>query len=167
MDRLGKTIPIKEVVGWMIQVCDVLNYLHMRNPQIIFRDLKPSNIMITPENQVKLIDFGIARIFKPGKSKDTAQYGTMGFAAPEQFGTGQTDPRSDIYSLGVTLFYLITGHDPAQSPFNLPRARIITPSVPDALDQVIIKATRSSPLERYQSASELQTELRRVHNSID
>ena len=100
-----------EVIPWALQLCDVLDYLHTHTPPIIFRDLKPGNIMITPTGQVKLIDFGIVRFFKPGKTKDTQALGTPGYCAPEAT-SGQTDARSDIYSLCVTLHQMLTGYDP-------------------------------------------------------
>jgi serine/threonine-protein kinase len=97
-------VPEPTALNWIEQICNVLEYLHACQPPIIFRDLKPANIMLTRDDKIKLIDFGIARFFQAGKTKDTAAYGTMGYAAPEQFGTGQTDARSDIYSLGVVLY---------------------------------------------------------------
>ncbi|GIL15492.1 MAG: hypothetical protein BroJett039_06650 [Chloroflexota bacterium] len=147
------------VMEWMEQLCDVLDYLHTRQPPIIFRDLKPANIMLTPENKIKLIDFGIARLFRPGKSKDTAQYGTIGFASPEQFGTGQTDARSDIYSLGVLLHHLLTRYDPSLSPFNLPPARNINPNVSLHIADIIMHATKAAPIERFQVTKELRQAL--------
>lgn len=143
------------VLEWMSQLCDVLDYLHTRQPPIIFRDLKPANIMLTPENKIKLIDFGIARLFRLGKSKDTAQYGTIGFASPEQFGTGQTDARSDIYSLGVLLHHLLTRYDPSLTPFHLPPARNINPNISDAVGGIIEQATKAAPQERFQATREL------------
>jgi serine/threonine-protein kinase len=107
----------QEVREWAGQLCDVLSYLHSLTPPIIFRDLKPANIMLTPHGELKLIDFGIARLFRPGKVKDTQVIGTPGYAPPEQHGHGQTDARSDVYSLGVVLHHLVTLHDPAATPF--------------------------------------------------
>ena len=94
---------------YALQLCAVLDYLHHQN--IIFRDLKPSNIMVEQSGMVRLIDFGIARLFKPGKASDTAAIGTLGYAPPEQYGSIQTDLRSDVYSLGATLRTLLTGFD--------------------------------------------------------
>src|SRR5579884_321613 len=111
----GKTdniLPIIEVIDIGIQLTRVLGYLHTRPTPIIFRDLKPLNIMITSDKHVYLIDFGVARLFKRGKAKDTLAFGSVGYAAPEQFGKAQTTPRSDIYSLGVILHQLLTGKDP-------------------------------------------------------
>lgn len=90
------------------QLLNVLEYLHQHNPPIVFRDMKPSNVMITAQGEIRLIDFGIARTFKPEESQDTVKLGTVGFAAPEQYGSGQTDHRSDLYGLGALLLYLST-----------------------------------------------------------
>lgn len=100
-----------------LQLCDVLDYLHTRQPPIIFRDLKPANIILTPEGNLFLIDFGIARHFKPGQAKDTSAFGSPGYAAPEQYGKAQTTPRADIYSLGAILHQMLSGSDPSLSPF--------------------------------------------------
>ncbi|MGE5458871.1 MAG: protein kinase domain-containing protein [Methanobacterium sp.] len=116
VERRGK-IPEAEVVDWARQIGEILSYLHEQNPPIIFRDLKPSNIMLTSHGQIKLIDFGIARHFQPGNSADTSAYGSHGFAPPEQYGTNQTDARSDIYALGANMHYLLTGINPINNPF--------------------------------------------------
>jgi serine/threonine protein kinase len=115
--KAGGKLPVEEVLDIGIQVCTVLGYLHSHQPPIIFRDLKPANVMRTLNGQLYLIDFGIARHFKPGQARDTAAYGSMGYAAPEQYGKAQTTPQSDIYSLGATLHHLLAGSDPSQSPF--------------------------------------------------
>lgn len=114
--REGLPLPLPRVLDWARQICEVLDYLHNRPTPIIFRDLKPANVMLTPEGRVKLVDFGIARVFKPGKERDTQAFGTLGYSAPEQYGQSQTDPRSDIYSLGVLLHQLLTGYDPTSTP---------------------------------------------------
>ncbi len=113
----GKRLPVQEVLQLGIQLTNVLAYLHNRQPSIIFRDLKPSNIMLTPDGRLYLIDFGIARLFKPGQMKDTVPFGSSGYAAPEQYGKAQTTPQADIYSLGATLHQLLSGIDPSQNPF--------------------------------------------------
>src|SRR5947209_4158838 len=110
-------LPREEVITIGIQLCTVLDYLHTRQPPIIFRDLKPSNVMRTPAGHLYLIDFGIARHFKPGQPRDTKALGSPGYAAPEQYGSAQTTPQADIYSLGAMLHQLLTGNDPAQTPF--------------------------------------------------
>lgn len=109
--------PLGEVLDLSLILCQVLHYLHSHTPAIIFRDLKPGNIMLTRTGHVYLIDFGIARQFRPGQRKDTIPFGSPGYAAPEQYGKAQTTPRSDIYSLGAIIHQMITGHDPSQSPF--------------------------------------------------
>ncbi len=148
-------LPEATVLAWAEQLCNVLDYLHGLHPPVIFRDLKPSNIKLMPDGNLKLIDFGIARFFKPGKTKDTAKYGNIGYAAPEQFGTDQTDARSDIYSFGVTLHRLLTKYDPAQTPFNLPTVRSINPYVSAQTEAVIARATQTAPINRLQSVKEM------------
>ena len=113
----GKVLPVPDVLDIGIQLAKVLAYLHTRPTPIIFRDLKPSNVMLTPEGHVYLIDFGIARFFKPGQAKDTAAYGSAGYSSPEQYGRAQTTPQSDIYSLGATLHEMLSGNDPSNTPF--------------------------------------------------
>ena len=148
-----------EVATWAIQICDVLAYLHSRQPAVIFRDLKPTNIMLDVEGRIKLIDFGIARLFQPGKGKDTQIMGTPGYAAPEQYGTGQTDARSDIYALGVTLHQLLTRYDPSLSPFNLPPARNINLRLSPVVEAVIVKATQTDVTARFQTVEEVKQAL--------
>ena len=133
----GGKIPLEEVLKIGTELCSVLHYLHTYQPPIIFRDLKPSNIMRDKNGHIYLIDFGIARHFKPGQEKDTASYATVGYAAPEQYGRAQTTPRSDIYSLGATLYYLISGYAPSQSPFRLPPLQSLAPTLPLRLTGLI------------------------------
>jgi serine/threonine-protein kinase len=133
--------------------------LHAQQPPIIFRDLKPTNVMITPEGTIKLVDFGIARLFKPGKERDTQAFGTPGYSAPEQYGRGQTDARSDIYSLGVLMHHLLTGHDPSTTPFRLPPVNQLNPSVPPYIAAAIARATDNEPSRRFASVIELQQAL--------
>lgn len=111
-----RTLTLDEVLDIGLQLCSVLHYLHTRQPPIIFRDLKPANLMRTPRGQLYLIDFGTARVFKPGQAKDTTPLGSLGYAAPEQYGRAQTTPRSDMYSLGALLHHLLSGHDPSETP---------------------------------------------------
>ncbi len=138
-DYLGHTqsgkLPLAEAIQIGIQLCTVLSYLHNQQPPIIFRDLKPDNIMLTPtaDGHIYLIDFGIARHFKPQQAKDTAYIGSPGYAPAEQYGKAQTTPRSDIYSLGATLHQLISGHDPASSPFRFPPLQSLVPTIPTKL----------------------------------
>ena len=134
----GKLV-LDEVLQIGIQLCTVLSYLHNQLPAIIFRDLKLANIMRTSNGQIYLIDFGIARHFKLGQAKDTVSYVTMGYAPPEQYGKAQTTPQSDIYSLGVVLYQLLSGHDPSTTPFQFPPLQSLVPSVPLELATLIAR----------------------------
>lgn len=156
VQRGGLPRPLPEALELAGQICDVLAYLHRQQPPVIFRDLKPANVMLTPEGQLKLVDFGIARIFKQGQAKDTQAYGTMGYSAPEQYGRGQTDARSDIYSLGVLLHQLLTGHDPATTPFRLPPADQLNPAVPSEVGAALARATDNDPERRFASVDEFR-----------
>ena len=154
--------PQDDVIDWGKQLCSALGYLHQQNPPIIYRDMKPGNVMLQDDGQVKIIDFGIAREFKPDQNLDTTQLGTRGYASPEAVEkASQTDARSDVYSLGVTLFHLVTGHSPLEyvKQPNLPPIREVNPSLSPALEAIIIKATRWDPNMRQQSMAELELEL--------
>lgn len=153
MRRMAGPLPQAEALNYARQLCSVLTYLHTQHPPVVFRDLKPGNVMVTPEGQLKLIDFGIARLFSPGKIADTAQFGTPGYAPPEQYG-GQTEPRSDIFSLGVLLHQMLTGHNPASSPFALPPARSLNPTISPALEALIARATAYEIDQRVGTAKE-------------
>jgi len=145
----------EEVKNWAIQLCNVLDYLHNQSPPIIFRDLKPENILLNRKGTLKLIDFGIARLFNPERPADTLSFTTAGYSPPEQFGR-QTDARSDIYSLGVTLHHLLTGFDPLQAIFNLPPANSINPLVSEEMSRIITRATQMRLDARWQTARELR-----------
>ncbi|MGC9038527.1 MAG: serine/threonine-protein kinase [Roseiflexus sp.] len=147
--REGLPFPLPRVLDWARQLCEVLDYLHNRPTPIIFRDLKPANIMLTPEGRIKLVDFGIARVFKPGKERDTQAFGTLGYSAPEQYGQSQTDPRADIYSLGVLLHQLLTGYDPTSTPFRLPPASRVNPAIPQHISEAIARAVDPDPAMRF------------------
>lgn len=147
--------PQEHVIEWAKQLCDVLGYLHSREPAIIYRDMKPANVMLN-DGKVTLIDFGTAREFKEKNLADTTCLGTIGYAAPEQFGgMGQTDARTDIYCLGATLYHLVTGHNPSEPPYEMKPIRQINPSLSTGLEKIIQKCTQKDPNERYQSAAEL------------
>ena len=148
--------PQEQVIAWAKQLCDVLDYLHTRTPAIIYRDMKPANIMLKPEGTVTLIDFGTAREFKERNLADTTCLGTVGYAAPEQFGgMGQTDARTDIYCLGATLYHLVTGMNPCEPPYEIKPIREINPTLSGGLEKIIQKCTQRDPNDRYQSAAEL------------
>lgn len=158
----GGAQPKEEVIKWGIQLCDVLGYLHSRQPSIIYRDMKPANVMLKPDGNITLIDFGTAREFKNRNMvEDTTCLGTRGYAAPEQFGgRGQTDPRTDIYCLGATLYHLITGHSPAEPPYEIKPLRYWNPAFTDSgLEMIINKCCQQDPGQRYQSCAELRYDL--------
>lgn len=159
--------PQENVIEWAKQLCDVLGYLHSRQPPIIYRDMKPANIMLKPDGNVTLIDFGTAREFKEKNLADTTCLGTVGYAAPEQFGgMGQTDARTDIYCLGATLYHLVTGMNPCEPPYEIKPIREINPTLSSGLERIIQKCTQRDPKDRYQSAAEMMYALEH-YNEID
>lgn len=148
--------PQERVVEWAKQICDVLGYLHSRKPPIIYRDLKPSNVMLKPDGKIMIIDFGTAREFKEQSIEDTKCLGTQGYAAPEQYGGhGQTDARTDIYNLGATMYHLLTGHNPSLPPYEMYPIRQWNPSLSSGLEAIVTKCTQRNPNDRYQSCAEL------------
>lgn len=153
-------LPQEYVIEWAKQLCDVLGYLHSRTPAIIYRDMKPANIMLKPDGNITLIDFGTAREYKEKNLADTTCLGTIGYAAPEQFGgMGQTDARTDIYCLGTTLYHLVTGHNPSEPPYEVKPIREINPALSSGLENIILKCVQKDPNERYQSCAELMYDL--------
>lgn len=150
--------PQEHVIEWAKQLCDVLGYLHSQNPPIIYRDLKPGNIMLKPDGTIVLIDFGTAREYKKEKVNidDTTCLGTRGYAAPEQFGGhGQTDARTDIYCLGTTIYHLVTGKNPSEPPYEIRNIRYWNDTLSKGLEQIVSKCTQLDPEKRYQSANEV------------
>lgn len=160
LKQRSQPFPVDQVVDWSEQLCDVLGYLHKQTPAIIFRDLKPANIMLDRQGVIKLIDFGIARHFKPGKQSDTMAFGSVGYAPPEQYGKQQTDARSDIYALAATLHQLLTLRDPAMQPFQFPPASSLNHKVPEGLSLALARALDQSLDNRWRSTSELRNALR-------
>ena len=159
--------PQNSVIEWARQLCDVLRYLHSQKPPIIYRDMKPANIMLKPEGTLKVIDFGIAREFKEHNMSDTVSLGTRGYAAPEQFGgMGQTDARTDIYGLGVTLYHLITGQNPSEPPYEMYPIRQWNQNLSSGLEAIIQKCTQLNPEDRYQNCNELMYALEH-YNEMD
>ncbi|MCD8362847.1 MAG: serine/threonine protein kinase [Lachnospiraceae bacterium] len=157
-------VPEADVVNWGIQLCDVLMYLHNLNPPIIYRDMKPANVILRPDGVVVLLDFGTAKEYKSRKAgDDTTCLGTRGYAAPEQYGgMGRTDGRTDIYCLGATLYHLVTGMNPGLPPYEMKPIRQVNRNLSDGLEKIILKCTRPDPNERYQTCEELKFDLEHV-----
>lgn len=152
--------PEESVIDWAKQLCDVLGYLHSRQPAIIYRDMKPSNVMLKPDGDIVLFDFGTAREYKISSVEDTTCLGTRGYAAPEQYGGhGQTDGRTDIYCLGTTMYHLVTGHNPSQSPYEMYPIRHWNSNLSAGLEAIILKCTQANPPDRYQTCAELLYDL--------
>jgi serine/threonine-protein kinase len=162
-----RPFPVSQVLHWADQLCDVLLYLHDQQPPVIYRDLKPGNIMLAPDRmKLKLVDFGIARTFKPKQSKDTIAIGTPGYSPPEQYGKGQTDQRSDIYALGATLHHLLTLRDPGDDPFRFPPVSSLNSRVPERVSRVIMKAVEQDRENRWQSVQEMVSALDQDRASV-
>jgi eukaryotic-like serine/threonine-protein kinase len=157
----GRYLPVEKVLDVGIQLCIVLGYLHTRQPSIIFRDLKPANILLTSSGRIYLIDFGIARHFKPGQSRDTTAFGSPGYAPPEQYGKAQTTPRADIYALGATLHQLLTGDDPSQTPFRFAPLQLRSLTTPVGLDALITSMLEIDEKRRPASMHAIKLELQR------
>ncbi len=158
IDRHPDGLPEAAVLTYAEQLLSALTFLHNRPSPIIFRDLKPGNIMLTRMGQIKLIDFGIARIFKAGSSTDTLRMGTMGYAPPEQYKRGeQTDARSDIYALAATMHHLLTGRDPTEEPpFSFSPIRSLNPSLSEDTERAITRALAYKQVDRWRDTGELR-----------
>lgn len=161
------------VVDWGLQLCDVLEYLHQRTPPVIYRDMKPANVMLRPNGLVALIDFGIS-CEQHGDAADVSAWdsasrlGTRGFAPPEQYGDDvQADARSDVYALGATLYNLVTGKNPAEPPNVILPIRQLRPELSPGLERIIARATQLDPAERYQDCAEMSYELAHYQEQDD
>lgn len=160
MIELGRPLEWEPVIRWGIVLCDVLTYLHAQQPPIVYRDLKPANVMLTPRGDLKLIDFGIARRLLPARTRDTAQLGTDGYAPLEQYAS-HSEPRSDLYALGASLYHLLTGRVPENAPMRstgnaLVAIHTISPQVPAAVEQVVMRALQIQPEDRFPTADALR-----------
>lgn len=149
--------PEELVIAWAKQLCDALSYLHGQKPSIIYRDMKPANVMLKPEGNIKIIDFGIAREYKEQSLADTTVLGTKGYAPPEQY-SGQTDPRSDIFALGMTMHHLLTGVDPRGGEPYAP-VRQWNPDLSEGIEVIIDKCVEPAAENRYQSCADLLYDL--------
>ncbi len=154
LDKFGPQ-PQDVVIDWTMQLADALNYLHNQNPPIIYRDMKPANVMLKPEGTVKLIDFGTAREYKGMNTSDTIAFGTQGFAAPEQYGKRETDGRTDIFCLGMTMHNLLTGKNPSDENYEYYPVRVWRPDVHEGIERVIERCVRPDRESRFQNCSEL------------
>ena len=150
-----------DVINWAIQICKALEYLHTQSPPIIHNDINPRNIMILNDGQVKLMDFGVS-IRLENESQQMTVFGTSGFAAPEKYTLGKIDRRTDIYSVGVTLYAIITGKNPSNPPYTNYPVREINPNVSKGLEYIIHKCIKLHPEDRYQTATELLSDLQNI-----
>jgi serine/threonine-protein kinase len=160
----------EQVLGWAIQLCDALTYLHTQEPPVLHRDIKPSNIKLTPRGIVKLVDFGLVKLLQPDESRTVTVVqgrGTVAYTPLEQYGgdNGHTDIRSDIYSVGATLYHLLTGQSPADAkqrflrPGSLIPPRDINPRVSLQTEKAILSALSQHPDDRPASAEALRQAL--------
>ncbi len=162
--RQQKRVDEAQGIQWFQDLCGVLRYLHSQEPNpIIYRDMKPSNIMLQPDGTLKLIDFGIAREYKHESDADTTYIGTKGYAAPEQFGKAQTDARTDIYALGVTMYHLLTGKSPYEPPYDFVPARQLNGALSHGIEYILGKCIQSEPENRYQNVDELLEDIEHIY----
>jgi serine/threonine-protein kinase len=166
--RQGRFLSEKTVLGWAHQLCDALEYLHSQEPPVLHRDIKPSNIKLTPRGQLKLVDFGLVKLLVPDDSRTVTVVqgrGTVQYTPLEQYGgdTGHTDVRADIYSLGATLYHLLTGKPPADAkerflrPGSLAPPRSINPGISPQTERALLRAMSMHPDQRPRSVSEYHT----------
>lgn len=161
--QVGRPLEWRRVLGWGGELCSVLRYLHGLRPPIIYRDLKPANVMLTPQGPLKLIDFGIARWLHPSRQHDTAQLGTDGYAPLEQY-NARSEPRSDLYALGASLYHLLTGRVPESAPSRIAGQavtpiRAINPQVPEHVEHVVLRALNLHARDRYENAGQMMEAL--------
>jgi serine/threonine protein kinase len=160
----GGKLPEHDIIELALQVLDTLEYLHNLEPPVIYRDLKPSNLMLTASGQVKLIDFGIARLFQP--LSNATMIGTQGYAPPEQY-RGKVEFRSDLYALGATMHHALSGRDPAlEPPFSFPPLRSLCPDVTPALADLIDQALKYDVILRVADAAEFKHRLIAIKSGV-
>jgi serine/threonine protein kinase len=157
LTRRGEPFPEEQVLAWAAQIAEVLHYLHSHDPPVIYRDLKPSNVMIDTKDRVKLVDFGIARPY--AEDADNTHVVSAGYSPPEQY-WGAADPRSDIYALGATMHFLLTGQEPLALQTSSPRKH--NPRISERADLLVQRATAQDIWLRFQTAPEMQEELEQV-----
>lgn len=161
-ERIARDGPasVQQVLKWGLQLSQVLQYLHSQSPPVIFRDLKPDNVMVvTNSNQLKLVDFGLARHFQPGKKRDTQAAGSVGYCAPEQWeDSDQSDERSDIYGLGATLYHLLTGRVPSPT-YNQQSLKVHRSDIDASVEEIVLRCLRPAPIDRFRNGQELSQAL--------
>lgn len=166
--EMGGPVEQETVIEWAKQICDILHYLHSQTPPVVYRDMKPANLMLRPDGTVKIIDFGIAREFKEENIADTKVLGTRGYAAPEQLDREQqTDPRTDIYGLGATMYHLLTGKSPAKVDMHTKTVRQYNSNIYIGLENIVKKCIEFDQEDRYQSAAELMYALEHYEEEDD
>lgn len=156
-------LPERQALKYARELCDILGYLHGLEPAVVYRDMKPSNVLLDDAGALNVVDLGIAREFKAAddQRKDTVAFGTQGYAPPEQYGCAQTDARSDIYALGCTLWHLLAGCPPPME-FPLPSVRTVNPQVSEACDALIQRCTQLDRVARYQTCAHLAHDVQRI-----
>jgi eukaryotic-like serine/threonine-protein kinase len=157
--RRHRKLPFLEVLRIAIDLSEILVYLHSRSPAVVFRDLKPANVLFDDQGRAVLVDFGIARKVRPGQEKDTLQLGTPGFAAPEQLRGEQSKPRTDLYGLGALIFHLLSGGQFAMRQSGVPIGRVLQEDVPRRFSILLESLLAHDEVERPQSAFELREKL--------
>jgi len=173
LEEKGGALPTDQVLNWIGQICDALEYMHLQNPPVIHRDIKPANIRITPQGQAILVDFGIAKSYDPSlKTSTGARALTPGYAPIEQYGQGKTDARTDIYALGATAYTMLTGERPLESvqrtvEDTLKPINLINPTLSEALAQAISKAMSIDPNKRFASATAFKHALLKTDDNLD
>lgn len=165
---VGRPLEWERVVDWGMTLCDVLSYLHGQYPPIIYRDLKPANVMLTKNGSLKLVDFGIARWLHAERTRDTAQLGTDGYAPLEQY-SARSEPRSDLYALGASLYHLLTGRVPESAPSRiagqpLTLIREVNPRVPEQVEHVVHRSLNLQARDRYENAAQMRSALEWARN---
>lgn len=168
--REEKRLCEKQVIRWGMELCDVLSYLHGRSPSVIYRDLKPGNIIISPLSHIKLIDFGAAircrrRIADEKTGESVEPLGTLGYAAPEQFGRGTNiDTRADIFAFGVTLYQMLTGVNPCRMPYRFEPLRKYNKKISREMEEIVNRCVQRERGKRYRFCEEIKSDLEHIHS---
>ena len=161
LKRSSAPLPLPSVLAAALQICSALQLLHEQNPPIIYRDLKPSNLILSTGGLIRLIDFGIARFRRSAGAKDTQELGTPGYSAPEQY-RGNSSVQSDLYALGVIIFQMLTLKDPQDCGFIFPRLSEADPGIPEALSELTASCLDLDPARRPRSAAQMKEELAEI-----